>query len=321
MRCVLVKICLPARWALPVAGLLAFGIGAVLLRPAPAAPCRLPTDEAGFSQWRGVASCTSSGCHNQDSGRASYARGSEYAVWASHDPHSRAFQVLFDARSLQIQKNLDHAAPPNTATPPDKNLLCIRCHVDPHADAVAEAAPVWFSDGVGCESCHGPAGGWLTAHYGPEWQSLSDEQKCKRGFNDMKDLGNRARACTDCHVGGDRAEVNHDLIAAGHPALLFENSSFLDRYRPYQHWSEAEDRRRHPAFEVETWAVGQVVSGKAAMKLLAARRGRRSLPTFGRGRSSPSTIARRATKPRGCISKRRRSAVPSAFPRGRGTRP
>ena len=137
----------------------------------------------------------------------------------------------------------------------------------------------------------------------------------------MKDLGNRARACTDCHVGGDRAEVNHDLIAAGHPALLFENSSFLDRYRPYQHWSEAEDRRRHPAFEVETWAVGQVVSGKAAMKLLAARRGRRSLPTFGRGRSSPSTIARRATKPRGCISKRRRSAVPSAFPRGRGTRP
>ena len=74
------------------------------------------------------------------------------------------FRSIFDARSLQIQKNLDHAAPPNTATPPDKNLLCIRCHVDPHADAVAEAAPVWFSDGVGCESCHGPAGGWLTAH-------------------------------------------------------------------------------------------------------------------------------------------------------------
>ena len=250
--------------------------------PRPGRAAALPAaGEAGFAQWRGVASCTSSGCHNQDSGRSTYARGSEYAVWSAHDPHSRAFQVLFDARSLQIQKNLVHAVPPNAATTPDKNLLCIRCHVDPHADSVAEAAPVWFGDGVGCESCHGPAGGWLTAHFGPAWKGMSDEEKCKRGFNDMKDLQNRARACTDCHVGGDRAEVNHDLIAAGHPALLFENSSFLDRYRPYQHWSEAEDRRRHPAFEAEAWAVGQAVSAEAALKLLKSRAsGEKPWPEF-----------------------------------------
>ena len=115
----------------------------------------------------------------------------------------------------------------------------------------------------------------------------------------MKDLQNRARACTDCHVGGDRAEVNHDLIAAGHPALLFENSSFLDRYRPYQHWSEADERRRHPAFEAETWAVGQVASAEAAMKLL-----RREPRATSRGRSSPSTTAHRATRPRNCTSRR-----------------
>ena len=266
------KIRLPARWALPAAGLVAVGLGAVLLRPAPAAPppCAA-TGDAGFAQWRGVASCTSSGCHNQDSGRAAYTHGSEYAIWSAHDPHSRAFQVLFDPRSLRIQKNLDHAEPSKKAIPPDQNILCIRCHVDPHAVDAAEASPVWFGDGVGCESCHGPAGGWLTAHFGPDWKGMSDEEKCAKGFNDMKDLQNRARACTDCHVGGDRAEVNHDLIAAGHPALLFENSSFLERYRPYQHWSEEDDRRCHPAFEAQTWAVGQVVSAEAAMKLLAAR--------------------------------------------------
>jgi len=276
-----VRIRRPARWLLASAGVPAFGLVAALLRPAPAAPPPRPAGDAGFAEWRGVASCTSSACHNQDAGRSAYARGSEYAVWAGRDPHARAYQVLFDKRSLGIQDRLNGADPSKNPVRPDQNLLCIRCHVDPGADKAVEAAPVWFGDGVGCESCHGRAGNWLTLHYGREWGGLTAGQKERLGFHDMKDLAGQASVCTACHVGGDRAEVNHDLIAAGHPALLFEFSSFLDRYRPYQHWSEAEDRRSHPALEAEAWTVGQAVSAEAALRLLAIRaRGDGPWPEF-----------------------------------------
>ena len=170
------KIRLPARWALPAAGLVAVGLGAVLLRPARAAPCPPAAGDAGFAQWHGVASCTSSGCHNQDSGRSTYARGSEYAVWSAHDPHSRRFSGAF---RRPLAPDPEKSGPRRAAErrdDADKNLLCIRCHVDPHADAVAEAAPVWFGDGVGYEErCHGPAGGWLTASFGPAWKGMSGD--------------------------------------------------------------------------------------------------------------------------------------------------
>jgi len=243
--------------------------------PSPAAAPRRAAD-SGFTAWRGVNSCTSSACHNQDSGhggRGGDAKGSEYAVWAGIDPHARAYQVLFDARSLNIQKNLNASANPENRPPAHKNILCLRCHVAPEAETAVNAAPVWFSDGVGCESCHGAADRWLAAHVGAGWKQMSADEKTNLGFHDTKDLTVRARTCTDCHVGvgGDHAEVNHDLYAAGHPPLQYEYSSFLDRYRPFQHWSEADDRRRHPAYEAEAWDVGQAVTASAALRLLEKR--------------------------------------------------
>ena len=35
----------------------------------------------------------------------------------------------------------------------------------------------------------------------------------------LYDLDRRAAACAECHVGGAHGDVNHDLIAAGHPRL------------------------------------------------------------------------------------------------------
>ncbi len=272
MRCVAVKLPATGCWVCAAAVLVAVGLGAMRLNPAPAAVPRRAA--GGFTAWRGVSSCTSSACHDQDSGRGGHggnAKGSEYAVWAGIDPHARAYQVLFDARSLNIQKNLNASANPENRPAAHQNILCLRCHVAPEAETAVDAAPVWFSDGVGCESCHGAAGGWLAAHVGAGWKQMSADEKAKLGFRDTKDLTVRARTCTDCHVGGDRAEVNHDLYAAGHPPLQYEYSSFLDRYRPFQHWSEADDRRRHPAYEAEAWAVGQAVTAQAALRLLEKR--------------------------------------------------
>ena len=110
----------------------------------------------------------------------------------------------------------------------------------------------------------------VAAHVGPGWKQMSADEKENLGFHNTKDLVVRAKTCTACHVGGDRAEVNHDLYAAGHPPLQYEYSSFLDRYRPFQHWSAADDRRRNPAYEAEAWTVGQAVTAEAA-SLLALR--------------------------------------------------
>ena len=57
--------------------------------------------------------------------------------------------------SVRIQENLNHGDPGQSASAAG-NILCLRCHVAPEAEKAVASSPVWFSDGVGCESCHGP---------------------------------------------------------------------------------------------------------------------------------------------------------------------
>src|SRR5262249_7174292 len=122
-------------------------------------------------------------------------------------------------------------------------------------------------DGVGCESCHGPAEKWKAVHYLPGWKDRSDREQL--GFLDTKDLAVRAESCVACHVGSPNREVNHDLIAAGHPRLRFDLGAYLANYP--KHWSDARDKAGRPALEAQVWAIGQVVSAQAAVKVLQHR--------------------------------------------------
>jgi hypothetical protein len=74
--------------------------------------------------------------------------------------------------------------------------------------------------------------------------------------------------CAQCHVGARDREVNHDLIAAGHPRLAFEAARFhyTDNYP--KHWKE---RMPNPRFEMRLWEIGQVASLRQAIDLLAVR--------------------------------------------------
>src|SRR3546814_12638979 len=67
--------------------------------------------------------------------------------------HSRAWAVLNNNRSQFIARNLGIGDPA-------KAQMCLGCH---STAGTARAVPA--EDGVGCESCHGPAGGWLASHY------------------------------------------------------------------------------------------------------------------------------------------------------------
>ena len=63
-----------------------------------------------------------------------------------------------------------------------------------------------------------------------------------------------------------RRDVNHDLIAAGHPRLNFEFAAFSTNLPP--HWNT---KRTKPADPAQAWKVGQAMSAHAAADLLAYR--------------------------------------------------
>src|SRR4051812_33503911 len=114
-----------------------------------------PAGEAGARdlRWMGVASCASSACHHQNGPRGS--KRSEYTTWAGYDRHARAFQVLYEERSERMVQNLYGAG----ARPATETTLCLKCHATGDGDTrPARVGPRFYlGDGVGCESCHGPA--------------------------------------------------------------------------------------------------------------------------------------------------------------------
>jgi hypothetical protein len=166
--------------------------------------------------------------------------------------------VLFNPASRRIAELLELPKPAHETT------LCLKCHaVEPVQPAEA------VSEGVGCCGCHGPAQRWLSVHYQPAWKKLSGREKWERyGFLPVHNLTARAVNCAGCHVGDETREVNHELIAAGHPRLTFEFAGLHAAPGYRKHWEEA----LAPAeFELRAWVIGQATSLRNATALLDAR--------------------------------------------------
>lgn len=261
-------------------GLIALSAGFLLLRhSAPhvtaddvdVVPIGKPAQKVG-PVWQGAGTCSAMGCHNANGPKGSW--GSEYSTWIAHDPHARAYEVLFNDKSKTIIRNLPNAPAAH------KNALCLNCHVHPHYETAKHYQQFSKEDGVSCESCHGPAEKWLTMHYKDWWQSKTISEKGEFGMADTKTIVGRARSCVDCHIGTSAMDVNHDLIAAGHPRLNFEFAAFHANL-PH-HWDKKKDV--HPNFggradfETAAWRVGQLISARAALQLLAARAGEKNNP-------------------------------------------
>ncbi|MBX9653783.1 cytochrome c family protein [bacterium] len=236
--------------------------------------------------WIGTASCASAACHGADGPQGT--KGCEYSTWKESDPHSRAYDALFSERSLRMARVLW----PDEKTPePWKKSECLACHTSfesakEHADSAK--SPDGTSPnpqyGVGCESCHGPARDWIGVHTTNEWQALSPTEKERLGFRNLTQPLARAETCVRCHTGSPNQEVNHDLIAAGHPRLFFNLVGFSESpptmgdksYRGKWHWLS----RRNPIAGSEEsrgiklareWAVGEVVAAIASLDLLNHR--------------------------------------------------
>jgi hypothetical protein len=239
---------------------------------------------AGSSaQFRGSGSCSAVACHGSIKSfdrSISKVRRNEHTTWMSDDAHSRAFQVLFDKRSEHIEANLAKSEGGLTKAPQD--LRCLVCHTTPRPPAELAATRWLNADGVGCESCHGASEKWLGPHTAGPWFTKDRREKEDRGLWNTKDLTRRAIICAGCHVGKHSPDglivrdVNHDLIAAGHPRLNFELAAFLDNMP--SHWDEKAENadpndpnRRAANFSARAWVVGRLTTTQAALALLESR--------------------------------------------------
>src|SRR5947207_6640394 len=151
--------------------------------------------------YTGAGSCSSSNCHGsvwpKTGGNVNQ---NEYTVWSTKDRHSKANSVLLEPRSKQIARNLK-------IDQPEMAAACLDCH-STNVPAGQRAGSFDLSDGVGCESCHGPSSAWLAPHTSRDW---THEQSLRLGMADTKDIRKRAELCLSCHLGTERKTVNHEL--------------------------------------------------------------------------------------------------------------
>lgn len=272
-------------FALAVGGGTAFRPGLEAKTPDATTPASAPAASSGSSQAigkpLGSPSCSTTACHGSltEDRKPTAIRGDEFHVWLD-DPHSHAYAVLFEERSRHMMRNLG-VADDNLVPRPGKEAefqrywdSCLACHGpgDAHSGKPSIARGPSLSEGVSCEGCHGNASQWIQVHYRPEWLKYTNEQKAKLGFLDTETPLSRARICTSCHVGDAGRDVNHDLIAAGHPGMKFD-MSWYQTLIP-SHWKENRTGAAKPETvpqPMRDWLVGQLVGASTALRQLERR--------------------------------------------------
>jgi Cytochrome c554 and c-prime len=210
---------------------------------------------------------------------------SSATVWKAYDPHARAFDVLGKDLSRQIEARLPRAdAKPLEARADGQ---CLACHANPLAaqrprdsQPLDDRQSALLAEGVSCEACHGNARLWIDKHAGwPSGPGHSDRYALVM-MTKLSDPKVRAETCVGCHVGAPAGggaplrDMNHDLIAAGHPRLNFDYSTYLQSLPP--HWAEKDrdtspPRLRPANGEFTHWLVGQATTAAARLRLLADR--------------------------------------------------
>ncbi len=212
------------------------------------------TDPVPVGKYVGAGSCSASACHGSVSPRnTTKVLQNEYSTWVTEDRHARAYTVLTGSLGRQMSAILKIG-------PAEHAQRCLVCHAISAGEAHSTKA-FDIADGVSCESCHGPASGWIGPHIQPTAQHAD---MVKLGLIDNKSLTVRSEECLRCHLGAPGLSVDHELIAAGHPDLAFELDSFTAIEPP--HWIEKD---KDPLFGMRAWGIGQAVQLRESMLRVA----------------------------------------------------
>jgi hypothetical protein len=234
----------------------------------PAAQPPVVTPPSVPNHYDGVASCANSGCHGSTQPlNATHILQNEYYTWLSTDRHAQAYNVLFNDRSARVARNM------RLKGKAYQEAVCLDCHTT-NVPAHLVSGKVDVEDGVQCEACHGPASGWRAEHTQAGW---THEQSVARGMTDLRNLPVRASGCLSCHLGNDKKEVDHELIASGHPILAFE----LDNYTEMNpHWRRGKDSAIAETHGARAFAVGQAAAFSQSLDNLARHARGEEWPEF-----------------------------------------
>lgn len=228
-------------------------LNATVTPPSPLDAQRAAAADTG--NYVGPGSCSAVACHGAVRPGSGRILQTEYSTWIARDRHARATEVLGNTVSQRMAKILGIGAP-------QQAQKCLACHA---LDVPASARGRTFaSEGVSCEACHGPASGWLGYHV---TRDATHGESVRRGMYDTKDVVKRTEQCLTCHLGTADKSVDHEMIAAGHPDLVFELEAFSAAMP--RHWTETTDG--DPYRPVRTFAVGQLVHFRASLNRLARR--------------------------------------------------
>ena len=187
------------------------------------------------AKFLGANSCASSSCHGGGG-----ANQNQFLVWSLKDFHSqRPFATLATARSKQIADAVG-------IKDPVADARCTVCHA-PLRDMPENLRGENFkvSEGVSCESCHGPAENWLRSHTRTDYTRTD---RTAAGMRDLQNLYVRANTCVACHQN-----VDADILKAGHPELIFELDG--QSVGEPKHWSAEKNGN-----SAQAWFVGQTVA-------------------------------------------------------------
>ena len=214
----------------------------------------------------GPGSCAATSCHGSVKPVAgSRILQNEYSTWILQDKHSKAYQALTGDVGERMARILKLGAKAEDAP------KCLGCHAL-YTTAEQRGRAFEISEGVSCESCHGPASAWLGPHTTRDWPH---EKSVTLGMRDTRSVMARTSLCLECHLGTREKFVDHEMIAAGHPDLYFELDSF-SAVMP-RHWKvPGESAPGKPVDDaawagVRDWATGQAVQLSASMERLTWR--------------------------------------------------
>ncbi|MGV3483393.1 MAG: multiheme c-type cytochrome [Planctomycetaceae bacterium] len=217
-------------------------------------------------QLQGAQSCAAASCHGGPRPGVAQpwvSRGSEYSLWIERDPHARSWRTISSEQSVAMMTRLKIMRGGEII---DREGFdnCLACHNTTkrfHEPRSQEER----HEGVGCAGCHGPEEHWKATHY---QYGFDPHAGTDVGFVANGDLLTRARACASCHVGDQDRDMNHDIIAAGHPALRYELATFHSQQPKHWRDAEADDRT---FYEAQLWLAGQIAAADASLSLLEAR--------------------------------------------------
>ena len=220
---------------------------------------------AVVGKYNGPGGCAAASCHGSVLPKeATRVLQNEYSIWIAQDKHARSFTVLSSPVSLRMARTLGIGRPDQAA----RCLVCHALYVPPER----RAQSFELGDGVSCESCHGPASGWLGPHTIRNWPH---EKSVELGMCDLRNYEHRTERCLTCHLGTTEKFVDHEMIAAGHPDLTFELDVFSSQMP--RHWKYTQDDSWRL---VQAWAVGASVQLREGLQRLARRAASPSWPEY-----------------------------------------